>query len=100
MPAKLTTARIPCSTGRRVFKRWKPFQANHGSRIAILTDIRQNTISNVDRVSDSTRTDVCVDENSTIEKTAIRTPLRTVGEFGRGIGMGFGVRVVEWNRLK
>ena len=57
-----------------------PFQANQGSSIAMLTAMRQNTISNVDIESDRMRTDVCADENRNIEKTAIRTPLRTVGD--------------------
>ena len=46
----------------------------------MLTAIRQNTISNVDIVSDNIRTEVWADENRNIEKMAISTPFRTVDD--------------------
>ena len=94
MPLKFTMARSACIPGRWVRRRCMPFQANQGNSIAILTAMRQNTISNVDIVSDRMRTDVCADENRNIEKTAIRTPLRTVGD-ARSTGCE-GPRVVMW----
>ena len=47
----------------------------------MLSSMRQNTISKVDIVSDRNRTDTWVVENSTIDKTAMVTAFRTVGDF-------------------